>query len=565
MSDANIESLFQITAPRPDRIAPTSSRDRQALSAFSDQLSLLNPSTASRRPGSDTSRSTERTARTDVHSPADSASDLDAERSRIDYDREPAKSVDQNGPSDSPPAAEAEPSTEITNHERNPDESDPEEETENVDDASAAAVTDVPTSVPAEIAAGSDSIDLGGAADAASSSDGEDRSASGAKDIVSPGNSELHAGSSRSAIGASDLVADVLPTAAEVAAQGDEAAALNVTTDESLGKTEISSEVAAAQTDAQLNADTAPPAQEGNGASAVNAKLGTVEQQSLSLEAANSSGNSTAASTSLESHNSSALAEDVDESAENELADGRRSGERTESRGKESNSRTQSFAIHATAATTPPPVTTTSDSKATHAADTINAADKTLLASSSRTDAGRFAQPRGSFGVAALTGEIDEAAEASRVDAARFVGRVTRAFHFAQERGGTLQLRLSPPELGSLRLELTVKEGVLSASLEAETPAARRLLLDHLPVLRDRLAEQNIRVERFDVDIRRDGQEGQRNAFQQEQQDQAQERQHQHANSLRSHARRSASDQTPAPLEPVQQPATGSSGINLVI
>jgi flagellar hook-length control protein FliK len=92
-----------------------------------------------------------------------------------------------------------------------------------------------------------------------------------------------------------------------------------------------------------------------------------------------------------------------------------------------------------------------------------------------------------------------------RVDSARFVGRVARAFHTAQERGGTLQLRLSPPELGSLRLELVVKDGILAASLEAETPAARRVLLDHLPALRDRLAEQSIRIERFDVDVRRDG------------------------------------------------------------
>jgi flagellar hook-length control protein FliK len=87
----------------------------------------------------------------------------------------------------------------------------------------------------------------------------------------------------------------------------------------------------------------------------------------------------------------------------------------------------------------------------------------------------------------------------------RFIGRVAKAFQTAEERGGTLQLRLSPPELGSLRLELTVKDGVMTAALETETSAARRLLLDHLPALRDRLAEQNIRVERFDVDVRRDG------------------------------------------------------------
>jgi flagellar hook-length control protein FliK len=65
-------------------------------------------------------------------------------------------------------------------------------------------------------------------------------------------------------------------------------------------------------------------------------------------------------------------------------------------------------------------------------------------------------------------------------------------------------VRLSPPELGNLRIELAVQNGVLTAKLEAETPAARNALLDNLPALRDRLAQQDIRVEKFDVDVRRD-------------------------------------------------------------
>jgi len=122
----------------------------------------------------------------------------------------------------------------------------------------------------------------------------------------------------------------------------------------------------------------------------------------------------------------------------------------------------------------------------------------------------------------AHAGDSGDAKELGPADTARFVGRVARAFHFAQERGGTLQLRLSPPELGSLRLALTVKDGVLSASLETETPAARRLLLDHLPALRDRLAEQNVRVERFDVEVRRDGSEGSSDPSHQQHQQQQQ-------------------------------------------
>lgn len=84
---------------------------------------------------------------------------------------------------------------------------------------------------------------------------------------------------------------------------------------------------------------------------------------------------------------------------------------------------------------------------------------------------------------------------------ARFVQRVARAFQAAQSRDGEIQLRLSPPELGSLKLEVKVQGGVLTARLEAETATARTLLMDNLPVLRERLAEQGIQVEKFDVDL----------------------------------------------------------------
>ncbi len=91
------------------------------------------------------------------------------------------------------------------------------------------------------------------------------------------------------------------------------------------------------------------------------------------------------------------------------------------------------------------------------------------------------------------------------IDRARFVQRVANAFRSAQQNDGHIQLRLSPPELGSLRIEIAVRNGVLSANLEAETADARRVLLDNLPALRQRLAEQEIRIEKFEVDIRREG------------------------------------------------------------
>jgi flagellar hook-length control protein FliK len=84
-------------------------------------------------------------------------------------------------------------------------------------------------------------------------------------------------------------------------------------------------------------------------------------------------------------------------------------------------------------------------------------------------------------------------------DRAQFVERVAGAFRAASQGDGTVRMRLQPPELGSLRLEVSVRDGVLSARLETDTPEARSVLLDHLPALRDRLAQQDIRIERFEV------------------------------------------------------------------
>jgi len=97
--------------------------------------------------------------------------------------------------------------------------------------------------------------------------------------------------------------------------------------------------------------------------------------------------------------------------------------------------------------------------------------------------------------------EHRETSAAEQADRVRFVHRVARAFQAAGGRRGTVRLRLHPPELGSLRLELTVRNGLMTARLETETNAARSLLLDNLPALRERLAEHDVRIQRFDVEL----------------------------------------------------------------
>lgn len=87
------------------------------------------------------------------------------------------------------------------------------------------------------------------------------------------------------------------------------------------------------------------------------------------------------------------------------------------------------------------------------------------------------------------------------VDPSRFVHRVATAVQASRRDDGEISLRLSPPELGSLRVEVKVGRGMLTARIETETHSARTLLIDNLPLLRDRLAEQGIHIERFDVDV----------------------------------------------------------------
>lgn len=125
--------------------------------------------------------------------------------------------------------------------------------------------------------------------------------------------------------------------------------------------------------------------------------------------------------------------------------------------------------------------------------------DKTRVDRGHGNEPPRQAQQRDAAATRAEDGESTRSL--SHADRARLVQRVARAVQTAQDRGGDLKIRLSPPELGSLRLQVRLTDGALSARIEADTPAARQLLVDNLPALRERLAEQNIRVERFDVDL----------------------------------------------------------------
>jgi flagellar hook-length control protein FliK len=88
---------------------------------------------------------------------------------------------------------------------------------------------------------------------------------------------------------------------------------------------------------------------------------------------------------------------------------------------------------------------------------------------------------------------------------ARLAAQVMRGLGaLLRQAGGSVTLRLDPPALGALRLDLDVRDGVVRASLEASTLRARELLDANLGSLRSALEARGLIVSRLDVSLGRD-------------------------------------------------------------
>jgi len=82
------------------------------------------------------------------------------------------------------------------------------------------------------------------------------------------------------------------------------------------------------------------------------------------------------------------------------------------------------------------------------------------------------------------------------------LGRVVRGLTSAiNQRGGSVTLRLTPPELGAVRIEMTVRDGVVNARFTAATESVRHLLMDQMGHLRSALDRQGLSVERIEVQM----------------------------------------------------------------
>ncbi|MEZ6133629.1 MAG: flagellar hook-length control protein FliK [Pirellulaceae bacterium] len=115
-----------------------------------------------------------------------------------------------------------------------------------------------------------------------------------------------------------------------------------------------------------------------------------------------------------------------------------------------------------------------------------------------------------------------DSADLTQQERVRLVQRVARSFARLGPDGGQINLRLHPPQLGSLNVQVRMEGRSMTAVLTTESTAAREAILESLPVLRGRLAEQGFEISQFQVDVAANGSDAsqggnsdQHNAFQQ--------------------------------------------------
>ncbi len=98
--------------------------------------------------------------------------------------------------------------------------------------------------------------------------------------------------------------------------------------------------------------------------------------------------------------------------------------------------------------------------------------------------------------------KLSKAETTARANQAETIEKIVRSIRIAVERGESrVRILLEPPRLGSVRIRLTIKAGVLNASFETQTPAARHVITQNLAHLRAALEEQGIEVGEFSVSV----------------------------------------------------------------
>lgn len=94
----------------------------------------------------------------------------------------------------------------------------------------------------------------------------------------------------------------------------------------------------------------------------------------------------------------------------------------------------------------------------------------------------------------------------------QLVERISSSIRQSQSTGQQLKIRLSPPELGTLQIEVSLKNGEYLAKLEVQNNHAQKVINDNIAQLKEALAKTGVSIDRIDVHINTDASEDQRSS-----------------------------------------------------
>ncbi len=108
--------------------------------------------------------------------------------------------------------------------------------------------------------------------------------------------------------------------------------------------------------------------------------------------------------------------------------------------------------------------------------------------------------PSGAAKMAQTEGRIVVSEVPPGASQAEMIDKIANAMKAAVRNGQQrLRMNLHPPNLGSLRIDLVLKEGVLFVSMRTDTSAARTLILSNSEHLKESLERQDVHVGNFNV------------------------------------------------------------------
>lgn len=90
----------------------------------------------------------------------------------------------------------------------------------------------------------------------------------------------------------------------------------------------------------------------------------------------------------------------------------------------------------------------------------------------------------------------------TEVDSLKIVRQIIDEVKISMKQGvDKMEMQLNPEHLGKISLEVTAKDGILTAQITAQSLAVKEAIEAHLPMLRENLQEQGLKVESVEVTV----------------------------------------------------------------